>query len=56
MTVREHERRQRQRQASIQQRELSRRVMSFRDWCDLNNFSIPTGRRIIASGNGPKVT
>jgi hypothetical protein len=31
------------------------RVMSFRAWCDLNGFSIPTGRRIIASGEGPPV-
>jgi predicted DNA-binding transcriptional regulator AlpA len=56
MSIREQERRQRQREASIQQRDSSRRVMSFRDWCDLNNFSIPTGRRLIASGKGPKIT
>jgi hypothetical protein len=34
----------------------SRRVSSFSDWCKLNGFSEATGRRIIASGNGPKVT
>jgi hypothetical protein len=46
MTVREEERRSRPR---------SNRVMTFKAWCDLNGFSIPTGRRIIASGDGPPV-
>jgi len=31
------------------------RVMSLSEWCELNNLSVPTGRRIIASGKGPKV-
>jgi hypothetical protein len=30
--------------------------MSFRDWCALNNFSVSTGRRILAGENGPVVT
>ena len=30
------------------------RVMSFDDWCKLNNFSRSTGQRLIASGNGPR--
>ena len=30
-------------------------VLSFRQWCALNGFSLRTGRRILASGNGPTV-
>jgi len=30
--------------------------MTFHDWCALNNFSVSTGRRILASENGPAVT
>jgi hypothetical protein len=30
------------------------RVMSFRDWCALNDFSESTGLRICASGQGPR--
>jgi hypothetical protein len=29
------------------------RVMTFDEWCRLNNFSRSTGQRIIAAGNGP---
>ena len=32
------------------------RVMSFHDWCYLNGISIATGRRILKSGKGPRVT
>ena len=32
-----------------------RRVMSFKQWCELNGFSKDTGRRIIKGGQGPKV-
>ena len=32
------------------------RVLTFREWCEVNRFSPATGRRIIASGNGPTVT
>jgi hypothetical protein len=32
------------------------RVMSFRDWCALNSFSVSTGRRILAGADGPVVT
>jgi hypothetical protein len=28
-------------------------VMTFAEWCAVNSFSIATGRRIKASGNGP---
>jgi hypothetical protein len=31
------------------------RVMSFAQWCEINNLSAATGRRILASGKGPKV-
>jgi predicted DNA-binding transcriptional regulator AlpA len=31
------------------------RVLTFRQWCDVNGFSIATGRRIINAGNGPPV-
>jgi hypothetical protein len=32
------------------------RVLSFRQWCELNGFSPSTGRRIIGAGNGPIIT
>jgi predicted site-specific integrase-resolvase len=28
----------------------SQRILSFKDWCALNNFSEATGRRIIRAG------
>jgi predicted DNA-binding transcriptional regulator AlpA len=31
------------------------RVLSFRQWCDLNGFSVSTGRRIINAGTGPEI-
>jgi hypothetical protein len=31
-------------------------VLSFAQWCALNGFSPRTGRRLLASGNGPIVT
>ena len=30
--------------------------MTFREWCRLNGIGERTGRRILASGNGPVVT
>ena len=33
-----------------------RRHMTFREWCALKGISERTGRRILASGDGPKVT
>ena len=30
-------------------------ILSFFDWCALNNISTRTGRRIIARGEGPPV-
>jgi hypothetical protein len=32
------------------------RVLSVREWCALNNISLRTGRRLIASPDGPRVT
>jgi predicted DNA-binding transcriptional regulator AlpA len=32
------------------------RVNSFAEWCARCGFSEPTGRRLIAAGNGPVVT
>jgi hypothetical protein len=31
------------------------RVLTFAQWCQLNNFSEATGNRILKSGDGPKV-
>ena len=58
MTLREHEHRQRQRQQSdpMRDRDVANRVMSFLDWCCLNDISPATGRRILKSGDGPTVT
>jgi hypothetical protein len=51
MTLRESERRREQsRQSKQQQPRRSQRVFSFRQWCDLNGFSIATGRRLLAAG------
>ena len=37
-------------------RRYGRRHLTFREWCALKSISERTGRRILASGNGPKVT
>jgi predicted DNA-binding transcriptional regulator AlpA len=31
------------------------RVLSLKDWCSLNGFSLATGRRLFAQGDGPPV-
>jgi hypothetical protein len=33
----------------------ARQVLSFTDWCRLNNFSAATGRRILKRGDGPPI-
>jgi predicted DNA-binding transcriptional regulator AlpA len=48
----EAERRTQQSEQTLAHRD---RVLSFGQWCDLNNFSEPTGRRIIQRGEGPVV-
>ena len=30
------------------------RVLSFKQWCEINGFSRSTGQRLIAAGNGPR--
>lgn len=32
------------------------RVLTFRQWCELNGVSAATGRRIINAGDGPIIT
>jgi len=32
------------------------KVLTFAEWCALNNIGQRSGRRIIGSGNGPVVT
>lgn len=65
MTVREAERRQWQRAQSNptldRELELARalddaRVMTIRQWCEINGFSIWTGHRLIKAGRGPTIT
>jgi predicted DNA-binding transcriptional regulator AlpA len=48
MTLREHE---------IERRDLEHcdKVLSFAQWCAVNNFSKATGRRLIRAGEGPPV-
>jgi hypothetical protein len=54
MTLQEAERR---RQQSNHDHEVDdHRVLSFRQWCELNGFSPATGRRIINAGIGPVIT
>jgi hypothetical protein len=31
------------------------RVLTLQQWCEINAFSLATGRRILNSGNGPSV-
>ena len=31
------------------------KVLSFKQWCELNGISDATGKRILKSGSGPKV-
>jgi hypothetical protein len=54
MTLQEAERRQLQSKRDHEADD--HRVLSFRQWCELNNFSPATGRRIINAGNGPVIT
>jgi predicted site-specific integrase-resolvase len=44
MSIQEAERRERQR------RRTSQRILSFKQWCQLNGFSESTGRRVIRAG------
>jgi len=31
------------------------KVLTFREWCKLNSFSIATGKRLMRARKGPKV-
>ena len=62
MPLRELERRARQRRASFRNRwshlptDDDDAVLTFREWCALNGFSLRTGRRILDAPGGPIVT
>ena len=32
------------------------RVMTISQWCEVNGFSLDTGRRLIKAGKGPVIT
>lgn len=36
--------------------QLDSRVLTFAEWCELNSFSLRTGRRILRSSSRPAVT
>ena len=48
----EHRRRQSAQQAARDHRD---RVLTFRMWCAVNEFSLATGWRIMKRGEGPRV-
>ena len=45
-----------ERRAQRAQYEYLSRVLSFRQWCELNGISARTGRRILKSDSGPIIT
>jgi hypothetical protein len=53
MTLRENERQRLLRMHSSIEGDC---VLTFRQWCEINGFSARTGRRILASDDGPIVT
>ncbi len=55
--ARRHRQRQLEAQRRVQQPLNDRQVLSFAEWCALNNFSERTGRRILAGefGDAPAV-
>jgi hypothetical protein len=52
MSLRENECRRLQRMAAIE----DDKVLSFRQWCEINGLTERTGRRVLASENRPIVT
>ena len=44
-----------QRRRRPYEREDDYRVMRFKTWCDSKGFSVPTGRRLVRSGKGPRI-
>jgi hypothetical protein len=54
MSLREAERQRRQ-----QERDRAvddQRVLTIAQWCEVNGFSLDTGRRLIKAGKGPVIT
>jgi predicted site-specific integrase-resolvase len=54
MNLREAERQRRQ-----QERDRAvddQRVLTIAQWCEVNGFSLDTGRRLIKAGKGPVIT
>jgi hypothetical protein len=60
MSLREHERRRRQRRVQVPDDLPSLpdddEVLSFPNWCRLNDISTRTGRKLKAAGKGPIFT
>ena len=59
MSLREFERRRKQRLSALAAPFAiahPNQVLTFYEWCQLNRFSERTGRRILASGDGPVIT
>jgi len=55
MTPQEAERRRRQSEHDRANTD-DHKVLNFKQWCELNGFSLSTGRRIISAGTGPIIT
>jgi hypothetical protein len=53
---RKKRREQRQHQIPLLLQDNDNRILIFREWCALNGISERTGRRLLASGDGPLVT
>jgi hypothetical protein len=58
MSSREAEQQRRQQEAEHQRDQAldDQRVLTFREWCQFNRFSVSTGRRLIRAGQGPIIT
>jgi hypothetical protein len=48
----EQQRRQNERDRALD----DQRVMTLRQWCEVNGFSWHTGKRLIKAGKGPVIT
>jgi hypothetical protein len=53
MTLRENERQRLLRMSAAIEDD---KVLTFRQWCEINGLAERTGRRVLASGTGPTVT
>ena len=53
MTLRENERQRLLRMSPALEDD---KILSFRQWCEINGLAERTGRRVLASGHGPVVT